>query len=101
MRKLSEMIQEFRSHPLRYWLGWNPPCSFDLSHGSIIQRVGDSVSELAPIADIASWKSLSRRATAIRLPDQTIIVGDSSGNLRSILLRTVGDREERDEEEDV
>jgi len=94
------MIQEFRSHPLRYWLGWDPPCSFELSKGNIIKRVGDSVSELAPIADIASWKSLSRRATAIRLADQTIIVGDTSGDLRSILQRAVGDREERDEEEE-
>jgi hypothetical protein len=54
MRKLSEIIQEFRSHPFKHWLGWNPPCSYELSGRSIIKRVGDSVSELAPIADIGS-----------------------------------------------
>ena len=95
MRKLSEIIKEFRSHPFKYWLGWDPPCSYELSDGSIMKRFGDSLSELAPVAGITSWKSGSRGQIVIRLPDETVITFDRSGKLRSILQRAVGDKEDR------
>ncbi len=98
MRKLSEIIEDFRSHPLKYWLGWNPPCSYEPIDQIIIKRVGDSVSELVSVTGIVSWKARGRGQIAIRLPEETVIVFDRSGQLRSILERVVRDKQDRSDD---
>src|SRR5512146_937762 len=98
MRKLSEIIEEFRSHPLKYWLGRPPPCSYELNDQSIIKRVGNSVSEFVPVASHVSRQARGRGQIAIRLPDETVIVFDRSGKLRSILERVVGDKQDRSDD---
>jgi hypothetical protein len=98
MRKLGEIIQEFRGHPLKYWLGWNPSCSYELNGQRIIKRVGDSVSALVSVTGIVSWKARGRGPIAIRLPEETVIVFDRSGKLRSILERVVGDKQDRSDD---
>src|SRR5712691_4279708 len=97
MRKLRDIIGEFRSHPVGYWFGLSPRCSYELSDQTIIKRAGDTVREFASIADITSWKSLDRRDLAIRFSDHSVVTRDSSGSLRSILACVVGDREDKDE----
>ena|SRR6266404_7379384 len=95
MRKINDILREFRDRPLGYWLGLNPRCSFELRERSIMKRVGESVSEFTPIANIVSWKLMGHREVAIRFSDHITIAFDTSGTLRSILQRVVGEKEDK------
>lgn len=96
MRKLGDILQEFRARPLAYWFGASPRCSFELNDHRIFKRVGTEASEFARISQIVSWRALGRRTTAVRFEDHTDVIFDSTGNLRAILRQAAGDREEKE-----
>jgi hypothetical protein len=96
MRKIKDVIAEFRTRPIGYWFGIDPPCSYELRGQAILKRFGDTEQDFATVPAIVSWKSLSRKQIAVRLQDYTLIVSDGSATLRSILREVAADIEDRD-----
>ena len=95
MRNFRDIFSEFRSRPLSYWFGLQRArVSFELTDGRLIQRCGDTITELARVSEIQSWgfPGTDSQTVPIRVADRTMTVLDQHGTLRRILEQVAGDR---------
>ena len=93
MIHILEVLKEFRSRPLCYWLGMSEPFEYEVTNGCVFRKSSGGRRQVLVLREIQHWKkNVSEKTISLYQADCTRVIGDHSNKLGAILERELPER---------